>query len=92
MTDNEKKANIENDIKEREELISQYKSKGFFTEAERKDAINKIKLLRATDINVDLVTVVEQRKHSTPFDVAPDGSIAAELQMQINILSAELLT
>lgn len=49
MTDSEKKANIENDIKDREELINKYKVKGCFLKSEREDAIRKIKELRITD-------------------------------------------
>ena len=43
-------------------------------------------------MNVDFVTGIELSKHSTPFDVASDGVIAAELQMQVDILFTKLGT
>ena len=79
-------------LKTENTLINKYKAKGYFTDYERKEAIKKIQSLRTTDVNVDFVTTIELSKHSTPFDVAPDGAIAAELQMQVNILVAELGT
>ena len=90
MTDNEKKFEIENDIKDREDLINKYKAKGCFSKSEREDAIRKIKELRITDQTVAEVTAVKLITNSVSFDKAPDGLIASELQMQVGILTAEL--
>ena len=90
MTDNEKKTLIENDIKDREELINKFKVKGYFLKSEREDAIRKIKELRITDQNVAKVTALKITPNSVTFDKAPDGLVASELQMQVNILLTEL--
>ena len=90
MTDNEKKFEIENDIKDREDLINKYKAKGYFLKSEREDAIRKIKELRITDQTVAEITAVKLTTNSVSFDKAQDGSIAAELRMQVDILTTEL--
>ena len=90
MTDKEKKLEIEKDIKDREDLINKYKAKGYFLKSEREDAIRNIKKLRITDQTVAEVTVLKTTPNSVTFDKAPDGMIASELQMQVDILLIEL--
>lgn len=75
------------DIAERDRIIEQYK---LFGVLDRADAIDKIKKLRVTDLEVAAVTAAELAKGSTPFEQCPNDQIISELILQRNILKAKL--
>lgn len=79
---------IRKDIYERQQIINDYQITRYL---DRDKAISKIKELRATDENVAAVTAVKLTQYSVPFSQVPDENIIAELKMQVDILSAELI-
>lgn len=81
-------ASIEKDINERNEIINTYFSTGYL---DRDTAISKIVKLRDTDEKVAAVTNVKLAQYSVPFSEVPNENIVAELKMQVDILTAELL-
>lgn len=92
MNDPIKKAyeidSIRKDIKERQQMINKYLTTGYL---DRDTAIIKIQKLRLTDENVATVTSVKLAQYSVPFSEVPNENIVAELKMQVDVLSAELL-
>lgn len=80
-------ASIEKDINERQQIIDTYISTGYL---DRNEAVSKIKNLRESDKTVATVTAVKLTQYSVPFSEVPDENIVAELQMQVDILMAEL--
>lgn len=92
MNDPIKKAyeidSIRKDIKERQQMINKYLTTGYL---DRDTAIIKIQKLRLTDENVATVTSVKLAQYSVPFSKVPNENIVAELKMQVDVLSAELL-
>ena len=82
------KATLLKDIEERKRIIHEYQLTG---RLDREKAIEKIKELRLTDEDVAKVTTTRLAVSSTPFSQASDNGIVAELQMQVDILSAKVL-
>lgn len=80
------KASLIKDISERKQLIDEYRLTGYLN---REKAISKIQELRITDPDVCVATNFRLAASRTPFDQATNEAIAAELQMQIDILSAK---
>ena len=78
---------IEHNINERKNIISNYVN---YKILDREDAISKIKDLRLTDSNVAKASAVELAVNAIPFAQATNEQLVAELQMQVNVLSAEL--
>lgn len=78
---------LEKDIIERDRIIEQYKLFGYL---DRADAIDKIKELRATDLEVATVTAAKLAKGSIPFEQCPNDQIISELILQRNILKTKL--
>ena len=89
MTDEQKKADTLNSIKERKDIIDKYYQTGYL---DRNEAVKKIKELRIKDENVGKVTTIKLAQSSIPFEYATNESIVAELEMQVDILIAELGT
>jgi len=81
------RASMLKDISERKQLIDEYRSIGYLN---REKAIRKIQELRLTDSDVSAATSIRLATSRTPFAQATDEAIAAELQMQIDILSAKV--
>ena len=79
-------ASIEKDIAERQQIITNYQ---MTRRVDRDKAINKIMELRTT--NIDVLTVTIANQSSIPLSNAPDEMLLNDLQMQINMLKAELL-
>lgn len=77
---------IRKDINDRNEMINEYMNTGHL---DRDKAIKKIMELRTTNIEVLTVTLANQT--SIPLSNASDDMILNDLQMQINMLNAELL-
>lgn len=77
---------IKKDIAERQEMINTYNNTRYL---DRKKAIKKIMELRTTNIEVLTVTLANQT--SIPLSNAPNEMLLNDLQMQINMLNAELL-
>lgn len=75
------------DLEDRKQIIQRYQMTGYL---DRTDAIRKIQELRLTDTDVAAATAATLAVSSTPFEQASDRGIVAELQMQANILVAEL--
>lgn len=92
MNDPIKKAyeidSIRKDIKERQQMINKYLTTRYL---DRDTAIIKIQKLRLTDENVATVTSVKLAQYSVPFSEVPNENIVAELKMQVDILTAELV-
>ena len=92
MNDPIKKAydidSIREDIDERTEMINTYLTTRLL---DRDKAISKIMELRKTDENVAAVTAVKLTQYSAPFSEVPNENIVAELKMQMDILTAELV-
>lgn len=90
MNDPIKKAydidSIRKDIQERQQMINEYKTT---RRLDRNKAISKIMELRTTNMEVLTVTLANQT--SIPLSNAPDEMLLNDLQMQINMLTAELL-
>ena len=80
-------ASIRKDIQERQQMINEYQ---MTRRLDRDKAISKIQELRITNENVAAVPAVKLAQHSVPFSQVTDGSLIAELKMQMDILSAEL--
>ena len=79
-------ASIRKDIQERQQIINEYK---MTRRLDRDKAISKIMELRTTNMEVLTVTLANQT--SIPLSNAPDEMLLNDLQMQINMLNAELL-
>lgn len=90
MNDPIKKAydidSIRKDIQERQQMINNYMNTRHL---DRNKAISKIMELRTTNMEVLTVTLANQT--SIPLSNAPDEMLLNDLQMQINMLNAELL-
>ena len=90
MNDPIKKAydidSIRKDIQERQRMINEYQ---MTRRLDRDKVINKIMELRTT--NIDVLTVTIANQSSIPLSNAPDEMLLNDLQMQINMLKAELL-
>lgn len=90
MNDPIKKAydidSIRKDIQERQQMINNYMNTRHL---DRNKAISKIIELRTTNMEVLTVTLANQT--SIPLSNAPDEMLLNDLQMQINMLNAELL-
>jgi len=90
MNDPIKKAydidSIRKDIDERQQMINDYMNTRHL---DRDKAISKIMELRTTNMEVLTVTLANQT--SIPLSNAPDEMLLNDLQMQINMLNAELL-
>ena len=82
------KTTILKDINERRQIIETFQMTGIL---DRDDAIKKIQLLRLTDNDVAAATATRLAISSTPFSQATDQGIVAELQMQVEILTAKLI-
>ena len=76
------------DFNERRQIIEKYQRTGIL---DRDDAIKKIQLMRLTDDDVAAATVTRLAICSTPFSQISDQGIVAELQMQVEILTAKLI-
>lgn len=76
------------DLEDRKQIIQRYQMTGYL---DRADAIRKIQELRLTNADVAAATVASLAVSSTPFEQASDQGIVAELQMQTNVLAAEIL-
>ncbi|MBO4701105.1 MAG: hypothetical protein J5625_00445 [Lachnospiraceae bacterium] len=81
------KLKIEYEIKERKDIIDKYLSEGTL---DRGKAISKIQELRGKDMNVAVVTGATMLFGITSSEEATNERIIEELQMQIDILLAEL--
>ena len=79
-------ASIRKDIAERQQIIIDYQ---MTRRLDRDKVINKIMELRTT--NIDVLTVTIANQSSIPLSNAPDEMLLNDLQMQINMLKAELL-
>lgn len=77
---------IRKDIQERQQMINDYMNTRHL---DRDKAISKIMELRTTNMEVLTVTLANQT--SIPLSNAPDEMLLNDLQMQINMLNAELL-
>ena len=77
---------IRKDIQERQQMINNYMNTRHL---DRNKAISKIMELRTTNMEVLTVTLANQT--SIPLSNAPDEMLLNDLQMQINMLTAELL-
>jgi hypothetical protein len=90
MINNSKKgydcASTLKDILERKQIIDNYHLTGYL---DRDQAIKKIVELRQTDAEVAAVTSARLVVSSMPFSSVSNQGIIAELQMQIDILSAK---
>ena len=82
------KTSIMKDINEREQIIMNYR---FYGCLDRNKAVEKIKELRSTDKDIAKATIAKLSVSSIPFCQASDLGIVAELQMQVDILTAKLL-
>ena len=87
MTDEQKKTDTLNSIKERKDIIDKYYQTGYL---DRDEAVKKIKELRITDENVGKITTIKLAQSSIPFEYATNESIVAELEMQTKILELEI--
>ena len=76
------------DINEHRQIIEKYQRTGIL---DRDEAVRKIQLLRLTDNDVAAATATRLAISSTPFSQATDQGIVAELQMQVEILTAKLI-
>ena len=79
-------ASIRKDIQERQQMINEYQ---MTRRLDRDKAISKIMELRTTNMEVLTVTLANQT--FIPLSNAPDEMLLNDLQMQINMLNAELL-
>jgi hypothetical protein len=76
------------EISEREQIIRNYRLTGFL---DRDNAVKKILELRQSDKKVAVVTAAKLVSGAVPFSEASNQVIISELQMQIDILLANLL-
>ena len=77
---------IERDINERKQIINEYL---ITKHLDRDKAIRKIMELRSS--NIDVLTVSIAHRSSIPLCSAPDDMLLNDLQMQIDMLEAELI-
>ena len=82
------RASMLKDISDRTQIIRNYERTGHL---DRDEAISKIQELRLTDKDVAKITSAKLAVSATPFSQTPDQAIVAELQMQIEILTAKLV-
>ena len=87
MTDEQKKTDTLNSIKERKDIIDKYYQTG---QLDRDEAEKKIKELRETDKNVLTVAIMQQVGGSIPLEQAPDNGLVLELGNQIQLLEMKL--
>ena len=87
MTDEQKKTDTLNSIKERKDIIDKYYQTG---QLDRDEAVKKIKELRKTDKNVLTVAIMQQVGGSIPLEQAPDNGLVIELENQIQLLEMKL--
>ena len=78
---------ITNEINERRAIINTYRQYGYL---DRDNAIKIIQDLRIKDAEVASVTSAKLAVSRIPFDLAPDHSIIAELEMQEDVLAIKL--
>lgn len=81
------RASIMQDINDRKQIILDYQLTGHL---DRDKAVGEIQKLRLNDEDVAKATTARLAVSSTPFTQATDQDIVAELQMQVNILTAKL--
>lgn len=82
------RASMLKDISDREQMINIFRRTGYL---DRDKAIQKIQELRLSDTDVAAATTARLAISSTPFSQVSDQGIIAELQMQLEILSAKTL-
>ncbi len=82
------RASMLKDISDREQMINNFRRTGYL---DRDKAIQKIQELRLSDTDVAAATTARLAISSTPFSQVSDQGIIAELQMQVEILSAKTL-
>lgn len=82
------RASMLKDISDREQMINNFRRTGYL---DRDRAIQKIQELRLSDTDVAAATTARLSISSTPFSQVSDQGIIAELQMQLEILSAKTL-
>ncbi len=82
------RASMLKDISDREQMINNFRRTGYL---DRDKAIQKIQELRLSDTDVAAATTERLAISSTPFSQVSDQGIIAELQMQLEILSAKTL-
>lgn len=82
------RASMLKDISDREQMINNFRRTGYL---DRDKAIQKIQELRLSDTDVGAATTARLATSSTPFSQVSDQGIIAELQMQLEILSAKTL-
>lgn len=82
------RASMLKDISDREQMINNFRRTGYL---DRDKAIQKIQELRLSDTDVAAATTARLAISSTPFSQVSDQGIIAELQMQLEILSAKTL-
>ena len=82
------RASMLKDISDREQMINDFRRTGYL---DRDKAIQKIQELRLSDTDVAAATTARLSISSTPFSQVSDQGIIAELQMQLEILSAKTL-
>lgn len=81
--------NLNKDIKERQQLIQNYIACGVL---DRHKAIEKIKELQTTDIDITVATATAQIMCGTVIlEYADDNTLIENLQFQINILKGKLI-
>ena len=81
------KASILKDIDTRMQIIRNYQLTG---QLDRDKAVEEIQKLRLNDEDVATVTAARLAVSATPFSQVADQGIIAELQMQVDILTAKL--
>ena len=82
------KLSLTKDINEREKIVYQFQTTGFL---DRNDAIEKIKSIQFTDIELATATVAKQVQFgSVDLYKADDNLIIANMQFQIDFLKAKL--
>lgn len=82
------KLSLTKDIIEREKIVYQFQTTGFL---DRNDAIEKIKSIQFTDIELATATVAKQVQFgSVDLHQADDNLIIANMQFQIDFLKAKL--
>lgn len=82
------RASMLKDISDREQMINNFRRTGYL---DRDKAIQKIQELRLSDTDIAAATTARLSISSTPFSQVSDQGIIAELQMQLEILSAKTL-
>lgn len=82
------RASMLKDISNREQMINNFRRTGYL---DRDKAIQKIQELRLSDTDVAAATTARLAISSIPFSQVSDQGIIAELQMQLEILSAKTL-